>query len=101
MKTVPKSLANDILIPLGLTAAKSATEVTIQKTIFRSGMTALIISNEEMEDIMKRVNSFKESSLRIKDISEKTKNEAKERKVDFLVYYSLSEGVTRGSDGVS
>ena len=80
MKTVPKSLANDILIPLGLTAAKSATEVTIQKTIFRSGMTALIISNEEMEDIMKRVNSFKESSLRIKDISEKTKNEAKERK---------------------
>ena len=80
MKTVPKSLANDILIPLGLTAAKSATEVTIQKTIFRSGMTALIISNEEMEDIMKRVNSFKESSLRLKDISEKTKNEAKERK---------------------
>ena len=80
MKTVPKSLANNILIPLGLTAAKSATEVAIQKKIFRSGMTALIISNEEMEDIMKRVNSFKESSLRIKDISEKTKNEAKERK---------------------
>ena len=80
MKTVPKSLANDILIPLGLTAAKSATEVAIQKTIFRSGMTALVISNEEMEDIMKRVNSFKESSLRIKDISEKTKNEVKERK---------------------
>ena len=80
MKTVPKSLANNILIQLGLTAAKSATEVAIQKTIFRSGMTALIISNEEMEDIMKRVHSFKESSLRIKDISEKTKNEAKERK---------------------
>ena len=40
-------------------------------------MTTLIISNEEMNDIMKIVKSLEESGLLIKGISE-IKNEAKE-----------------------
>ena len=43
-----------------------------------------MISNEEMEDIMKIVKSLEESGLLIKGISETIKNEAKEQKEGFL-----------------
>ena len=43
MKNVLKPLAKSILIPLGLTAAVSETDEAIQKKIFQSGMTTLII----------------------------------------------------------
>ena len=46
--------------------------------------TALLISNEEVNDIMKIVKSLEESGLLIKDASETVKNEAKERKGEFL-----------------
>ena len=52
--------------------------------MFGSGTTALIISNEEMNDIMKIVKSFEEFGLLIKDASETIKNEAKEQKGQFL-----------------
>ena len=42
---VLKPLAKRILIPLGLTAATSATDAAIYKKMFRSGFTTLIISN--------------------------------------------------------
>ena len=44
-----------------------------------SGITTLIISNEETNDIMKIVNSLEESGLLIKDVSKTIKNEAKEK----------------------
>ena len=59
IKNVFTPLANNILIPLGLTAVESATDATVQKKIYGSGATALIILNEEMEDIMKIVKSVK------------------------------------------
>ena len=62
----------------------SATDAAIQKKIYGSGTTALIISNEEMEDIMKIVKSLKELGLLIKESSETTKNEPKEQKRGFL-----------------
>ena len=40
-------------MPLGLTAAASATDAAIYKEIFGSGFKTLIISNEEMNDIWK------------------------------------------------
>ena len=40
-------------------------------------MTALIISNEEINDIVKIVKSLEESDLLIKHVSETIKNEAK------------------------
>ena len=58
MKNVLKALAKAVLIPLGLTAAASATDASIQKKLFGSGMTTKIISNEEMDDIMKIVKSL-------------------------------------------
>ena len=74
-----KPLARSGLIPLGLTAAVSATNAAIHKQIFRSGNMTLIISNEEMNDIMKIIESLEESRLLIKDISKTIKNEAKEQ----------------------
>ena len=62
------------MIPLGLTAAESATDAAIYKKMFGSGKTTLIISNEEMNDIMKIVKSLEESGLLMKDVSETIKN---------------------------
>ena len=47
-------------------------------------MATLIISNEEMHDIMKRVHSLGESGLLIKGVSETFRNETKEQKGGFL-----------------
>ena len=52
--------------------------------ILGSGTTALIISNEEIENIMKIVKSLEELELLIKGITETIKNEAKEQKGRFL-----------------
>ena len=72
MKNVLKLLAKSVFIPLGLTVAASATDVAIHKKMFESGIT--IISNEEMNDIMKIVKSLEESGLLIKGVSETIKN---------------------------
>ena len=69
MENVLKLLAKSVLIPLGLTAA-SATDAVILKKMFGSGKTTLIISNEEMNDFMKIVKSFEESSILIKGDNE-------------------------------
>ena len=45
--------------------------------MFGSGTTTLIISNEEMNDIMKIVKYLEESGLLIKGIAQTIKNEAK------------------------
>ena len=81
---VLKPLAKSVLIPIGLTAAVSATKAAIHKKIFGSGVTKLIISNEEMNDIMKIVKYLEESSLLIKGVSETIKNQAKEQKGGFF-----------------
>ena len=81
---VIKPLAKSISIPLGLTAAASATDLAIHWRMFGSGFTTIIIYNEEMEDIMKIVKSLAESGLLIKGVRETIKNEAKEQKGGFL-----------------
>ena len=60
---MPKPLAKSVLIPLGLTAAASATDAAIQKKTFESDMTTLIISKEEMNDIMKIIKSLEEAAI--------------------------------------
>ena len=53
MKSVIKPLAKSVLIPLGLTAAASAADAGIHKKILGSDHnTTLIISNDEMDDIL-------------------------------------------------
>ena len=58
IKNVIKPLAKSVLIPSGLTAAASAADAGIEKKMLGSGTTTLIISNEEMNDIMKIVQAF-------------------------------------------
>ena len=55
MKSVLTPIAKNVLLPLGLSAGMSAADVAIQKKIYGSGITALIISNEKMGDIIKIV----------------------------------------------
>ena len=80
MKNALKLLAESVLIPLGLTAVASAIDVTIQKSIFGLGRIKLIMSNEEMNGIMKIVKSLEESGLLRKGVSESIKNESKKQK---------------------
>ena len=84
MKSVLSPLAKSVMLPLGLSTGMSAADATIQKKIYGSGVTALIISNKEMEDIMRIVISLDKSGLLIKEVSEIIKNEAKEQKGGFL-----------------
>ena len=66
MKSVIKPLAKTVLVPLGLTAA------------------AFIISNDEMDDILKIVKSLEDSGVLLKGVSETIQNEAKEQRGRFL-----------------
>ena len=73
------------MIPLGLTVvAEATTDAAIQSKIFGSGMSVLIILNEEMDDIMKIVKFLKDLGLRIKGIGETIKSDAKEQEGRFL-----------------
>ena len=65
MKNVLKPFAKSILVPLGLTAAISATDAAIHKKMFGPSTTTLVFSNEGLKDIMKIIKSFKESGLLI------------------------------------
>ena len=63
----------------------SAADAAIQNKIYGSGTTVLIISNEEIEDIIKTVESLEESGLLIKGISETITNERKDKNCGFLL----------------
>ena len=74
-----------VLVPLGLTAAESAADAGIHKKILGSGHnTTLIISKDEMEDILKTVKSLEDSGILLEGVSETIKNEVKEQKGGFL-----------------
>ena len=77
IKNVLKLLTKSVLIPLALTAAASTAHAEIHTKILESWMTTLIISKEEMIDIIKMVKSLEESNLLIKDIRKTIKNYAK------------------------
>ena len=82
-------LAKNVLAPLGITAAASAIDAGIQKKQktkkkHGSGTTTLIISNEEMNDIMKIVQVLEDSNILLKGVTKTIKNETKEQKGGFL-----------------
>ena len=70
--------------PLEIIAAASAIDAGIQKKIHVSGTTSLIISNEEMNDIMKIVQALEDSNILLKGGTKTIKNEIKEQKGGFL-----------------
>ena len=95
IKNVITPLAKRVLIPLGLTAAASAADAGIHKKILGSGdrrhssssashNTTLIISNKDMEDLIKIVKSLEDSGLLLKGVTESVQNEVKEQKGGFL-----------------
>ena len=84
IKNVIKPLAKSVLIPLGLTAAASAADAGIHKKILGSGNTTLIISNNEIEDIIKIVKSLEDSGLLLEGVTETVQNEVKEQKGGFV-----------------
>ena len=83
-KNVIKPLAKSILFLLGLTAATSAADVGIHAKMLGSGATTLVISNDEMEEIIKIVKSLEDSCLLLKGVSETIQNQAKEQKERFI-----------------
>ena len=82
-------LAKNVLAPLGLTAAMSAIDGSMQKKIHGSGVTKgagvkLIIEQEDMNDIMKIIKALKHSGILLKGVSKTIKNKTKEQKGGFL-----------------
>ena len=93
MKSVINPLAKSVLIPLALTAAASAADAGIHKKILRSGRhsssashntATLIISNKDMDNLIKIVKSLDDYGLLLKGVTESLQNEVKEQKGGFL-----------------
>ena len=75
-------LAKNSLAPLGIAAAASAIDAGIQKKNTRSGTTTLIISNKEMNDKIKIVQTLQDSNIFLKGVTKTIKNETKDEKED-------------------
>ena len=103
IKIVIKSLAKSVLIPLGLTAAASAADAGIYKKILGPGHnnTTLIISNDEIDDILKIVKSLENSGVLLKGVSETIVNEAKEQRGGFLSMFLGTLGASLLGDILS
>ena len=76
-------LTKNVLARLGLTAAMSAIDGSIQKKIHGAGV-KLIIEQEDMKDIMKIIEALENSDILLKGVSKTIKNETKEQKGGFL-----------------
>ena len=80
-------LLKSVIKPLGLldlAAASSAIDAGVQKNIYGSGTTTLIISNEEMNDIMKVVQALEDPNILLKGVTKTTTNETRKQKGGFL-----------------
>ena len=77
-------LAKNVQVPLEITAAASAIDAGIPKKICGSGNTTLIISNEEMNGIIKIIQALENSNILIKGVTKTIKNKTKEQKGGFL-----------------
>ena len=80
---VAMPLAKNLLTPLGLTAAMSAIDGSIQKKIRGDGI-KLIIEQEDMNDIIKIIEALENSGILLKGVSKTTENETKEQRGGFL-----------------
>ena len=80
---VATPLAKNVLAPLGLTAAMSAIDGSIQKKIHGLGV-KLIIEEEDMNDIMKIIEPLENSAILLKGVTKTIVNETKEQRGEFL-----------------
>ena len=75
-------LAKNVLAPLRITAAASTIDAGIQKKTHGSGTTTLIISNEELKDVMKIVQALKNYNILLKGITKAVKMKQKNKEED-------------------
>ena len=80
---VAMPLAKNVLAPLGLTAAMSAIDGSIQKKIHGSGA-KLVIEQEDMNDIMKIIEALEDSGILLKGVTKTIENETKDQRGGFL-----------------
>ena len=80
---VAMPLAKNVLTALGLTAAMSAIDGSIQKKIHGSGI-KLIIEQEGMNYIMKIIKALENSGILLKRVNKTIKNETEEQRGGFL-----------------
>ena len=70
---------------LGVTAPASATDAVINKKVLGSGNhTTLIISNDDLNDLLEVIKSLEKNGILLDGITETVKNEVKEQKGGFL-----------------
>ena len=92
IKNEIKPSAKSVLVPLRLTSAASAVDRDIHKKVLGCGTATLIISNEEINDIMKLVKFLGKSSLLIESVSELIKC-LKRKKGGFLGFFLVTLGL--------
>ena len=80
---VAMPLAKNELGPLGLTAAMSAIDGSIQKKIHGSGV-KLITEQEDMNDIIKIIEALENSGILLKVVTKTIENETKEQRGGLL-----------------
>ena len=77
------SIGKNILAPLGLSAAMSATDAAVQKKMYGSGNNTLIISNNNLNDLIKIVTTLEEHDILLKGTVKQLKMKQKNKKGDF------------------
>ena len=78
------SIGKNILASLGLSAAMSTTDASIQKKMYGSGNTISIISNDDLDDLIKIVTALEEHDILLKGTSKIIKNNTKKQEGGFL-----------------
>ena len=108
---VAMPLAKNVLAPLGLTAAMSAIDGSIQKKIRGDGI-KLVIEQEDMNDIIKVIEALENSGILLKGGTKTIENETKKQRGGFLSMLlgtlgaSLlgnllsGKGLARGGEGI-
>ena len=78
------SIGKNILAPLGLSAAMSPTDAAIQKKMYGFGNKTLIISNNDLNDLIKIATALEEHDILLKGTNKAIKNKIKKQDGGFL-----------------
>ena len=70
-------MGKNILAPLGLSAAISATDAAIQKKMYGSGTKSVKFSNKDLNDMTKIVKALEDSDVLMKGVTKTLKNDIK------------------------
>ena len=82
---VAMSLAENVLAPLGLTAAMSVIDGSIQKKM-RGEVIKLVIEQKDRNDIIKIIGALENSGILLKGVTKTIENETKEQRGGFFKY---------------